>query len=71
MQEGIVRKPLPWPVLFVMYRAACAPRIFMRPDSRLLVEVKADSSLNIEVKGECELHAAYADGPTIVVREKS
>jgi len=57
------RKPLPWPVLFAMYRAACSPRIFVRPGGRM----------RIELDDKCALYASQvtdADGngyPTILV----
>lgn len=40
------RKPLPWPVLFAMYRAVLAPRIFVKPGGHM----------RIELDDKCELH---------------
>ena len=51
------RAHLPWPVIAAMYRAACAPRIFVRPGA----------TLTLSWTGTVEIHAAHGDRPTIVV----
>lgn len=52
-----VRKTLPWPVLFAMYRAACAPRIYVRPGAEM----------TISWRGEIQIFPAHDGNPTIMV----